>query len=85
MGAPYNSTSNLLIAGYKTTSLKNVNDMVEDLIIGASDTNEYQGLYIYNSSFAGKTKAEVQQALNGVIVYYELAEPVETTFDQPLY
>ena len=74
MGAPYNSTSNLLIAGYKTTSLKNVNNMVEDLTISASDTNEYQGLYIYNSSFAGKTKAEIQQALNGVIVYFELAD-----------
>ena len=74
MGAPYNSTSNLLIIGYKATSLKVVNDMTEDLTIGASDTNEYQGLYIYNSSFAGKTKAEIQQALNGVIVYFELAD-----------
>lgn len=74
MGAPYSAISNLLIAGYTTTSLKNVNDMVEDLTIGASDTNEYQGLYIYNSSFAGKTKAEIQQALNGVIVYFELLD-----------
>lgn len=40
---------------------------------------------IKDSALSGMTAAEVKQALSGVILYYELAEPVETIFDQPLY
>lgn len=41
-------------------------------------------LYICNEAFAGNTEAQVKAAMSGVMLYYELAEPIETTITPPL-
>lgn len=45
---------------------------------------DYPFLYICNEAFAGNTGEQVKVAMSGVMLYYELAEPIETTITPPL-
>ena len=39
--------------------------------------NEHSCIYIYDSDYVSVTPKEFKQAMSGVMLYYELAEPIE--------
>lgn len=78
--ASSSSAANIICDKYTTASNNQVYMHSKDKIIG------YGGGYfrIYDSALIGKTAAEVKEALIGLEIYYEFAEPETYTTDQPL-
>lgn len=68
----------LLLPGYKNY----ISISIEDMQIGKYITNN---MAIRNKAlFADKTAKEVKALMNGVNLYYELAEPIVVKFSEPL-
>lgn len=59
-------------------------DTLEDGQIAVANSQEYPVLRVKDSSFNDSTGGEFKSAMSGVMLYYELAESVETEINPPL-
>lgn len=73
-----NVKSNLLCQKYSTTSYDTLYHSANKVIDKIIAINNGGYIEIKDTVLKGMTSVQVRQALSGVILYYELAEPVET-------
>lgn len=65
--------ANIMCSQYLTTPQTEVREHIMEDIVGIN----YTTLCIYSTALTGKSSQEIKQALNGVILVYEMAEPIE--------
>lgn len=76
----YNTdVANLVCAKYLTSTDNAAEFQKEDKIIALSNRGT---LYIYDSAYETATPEQFKQSLQGVMLYYEMATPEETTYDE---
>lgn len=73
--------ANILCSKYKVDIAGNVESQIHDKTICVNNT---AWVYIYDSAYISVTPQEFKSAMSGVMLYYELAEPIETTITPPL-
>ena len=66
---------------YYTDTAGHVEKQVNDKTISVNNNG---WVYIYDSAYASVTPQAFKAAMSGVMLYYELAEPIETTITPPL-
>lgn len=78
--SPQDVTGNLNIIGYNAASMSKVYGHKFDKCIASH--NSVNSIWIYDKDLDGITAAEFKAAMQGVLLYYELAEPEETEYDE---
>lgn len=73
--------ANILCSKYKVDVAGNVEKQIHDKTICVNMTG---WVYIYDSAYVSATPQDFKTAMSGVMLYYELAEPIETTITPPL-
>lgn len=71
--------STIRCAKYITDTAHNVESQVTDKTIAL---NASYWIYIYDSAYKTATPEQFKQSLQGVMLYYEMATPEETTYDE---
>mgnify|MGYP004507397781 CR=1 FL=1 len=74
-----NKISPIRCAKYITDATKNVEAQTADKTIAL---NTSYWIYIYDSAYKTATPEQFKQSLQGVMLYYEMAAPEETTYDE---
>ena len=64
---------------YITNSTHSVENQLQDKAIGL---NKSGWIYIYDSAYETATPEQFKQSLQGVMLYYEMAKPEETAYDE---
>lgn len=75
----YNEISPIRCAKYITDTAKNVSEHITDKTISL---NTSSWIYIYDSAYKTATPEQFKQSLQGVMLYYEMATPEETAYDE---
>lgn len=71
--------ANLVCAKYLTSTDSVAELQKEDKVVALSNRST---LYIYDSAYETATPEQFKQSLQGVMLYYEMATPEETTYDE---
>lgn len=74
-----NKISPIRCAKYIPDSMHNVESQTTDKTI---TLNNSYWIYIYDSAYKTATPKQFKQSLQGVMLYYEMATPEETTYDE---
>lgn len=75
----FNEISPIRCAKYITDTAMNVEAQTTDKTISLNTT---YWTYIYDSAYKTATPEQFKQSLQGVMLYYEMAAPEETTYDE---
>ena len=79
--SPDNVVGNIICADFASATAGDTYSHASNNITAIGSTGN---LWIYSTSLVGLTAAQIKAALSGVLLYYELATPIEYTTDQPL-